>query len=606
MRLLKLRVVILMLLLSVLVTQPGQALTLTDVAKQYVKNAAFFVNEDKLAEAVNCYDRAIAISPHVSLYMSKMSVLNKMEAYGEIIKCCDEALSLAPDAVSVYDMKFYGHFKMGSYDDALKCLNKILELNPKNANTFYNKACVYATLHSKDKAIQNLRKATELDESYKSYALSDPDLDNIKGSREFAILTGINVRINGTPLRLDVVPVVIEGRTLLPVRAVFETLGMRVEWDEASQTVTGTKDNTFIVIRIDQKEASVNGETKTLDVPAAIIDGTAMVPVRFISESSGALVDWIEKTESIYISTPGAASQPGEAEIENIFEMLDENVDIVFIHGSFSDPYKLKVTDGIALFVAENKEALVKFQSLDDGSKKKYLNSRIQDNWEELTGCEAAHARFIFKDYCYTLMDTSYKAVAEDLSIINFKNGMETNVVIQDRENDLYYYYYKKPLANTYYFVFNGTVPAKMKYLTTWETSKDSNNKVYFFIKDNDSLFRPVISVDAYTITAEEQNLKPDEFIESTKDVLSIVVTDLKMEEFVCVSQNSEFTKYEYAYTGQHGIYTYKCKGTTFIRGDLCVDIYMVSINYEFGKYEPIFDAMAGSFEFIKPAVQQQ
>jgi hypothetical protein len=87
-----------------------------------------------------------------------------------------------------------------------------------------------------------------------------------------------------------------------PLRAIFEALGVQVNWDDVKQTVTATKGSTTIIVKIGSTQATVNGETKNLDVPAQSINDRTMVPVRFISESLGARVNWAENSQTVTIN----------------------------------------------------------------------------------------------------------------------------------------------------------------------------------------------------------------------------------------------------------------------------------------------------------------
>ena len=102
----------------------------------------------------------------------------------------------------------------------------------------------------------------------------------------------INVYVDGNELNTDVPAQAIEGRTLVPVAPIFQALGASVNWDGATQTVTGQKGNTIISLQIGSNTAYVNGEPILLDVPAQAINGRTMVPVAFIAQSLGANVAW--------------------------------------------------------------------------------------------------------------------------------------------------------------------------------------------------------------------------------------------------------------------------------------------------------------------------
>lgn len=111
------------------------------------------------------------------------------------------------------------------------------------------------------------------------------------------------VTVNGQQLNFKVAPVVVQGRTLVPLRAIFESLGVTVSWDDASRTVTATKNGVVITLPVGKTEATKNGQPVTLDVPATIVDGSTMVPVRFVSESLGASVDWNATTRTVTINS---------------------------------------------------------------------------------------------------------------------------------------------------------------------------------------------------------------------------------------------------------------------------------------------------------------
>lgn len=96
------------------------------------------------------------------------------------------------------------------------------------------------------------------------------------------------VRINGEPVEFeDQQPIIKDDRTLIPFRGVLEKMGAKVEWDQKAQTVTSMKDNQKVVLKIQDKNANVNGKTVVLDVPAQIVKDRTMVPARFLAENFG-------------------------------------------------------------------------------------------------------------------------------------------------------------------------------------------------------------------------------------------------------------------------------------------------------------------------------
>ncbi|MBP1933495.1 copper amine oxidase N-terminal domain-containing protein [Ammoniphilus resinae] len=87
-------------------------------------------------------------------------------------------------------------------------------------------------------------------------------------------------------------PVNENGRFLVPLRELFEMLGVSVEWDEKTRTISAVKETRTIKFTIGMQQAFVNGQVKSLDVPGKIIKGKTMVPLRFISEALGEKVNY--------------------------------------------------------------------------------------------------------------------------------------------------------------------------------------------------------------------------------------------------------------------------------------------------------------------------
>ena len=111
------------------------------------------------------------------------------------------------------------------------------------------------------------------------------------------------VVLDGSPLSFDVAPRIIDGRVLVPFRVIVEALGAEVGWNESTQTVSATRGGTVITMPIGSTTPTVNGQIVAIDVPATIIDGRTLIPVRFISESLGVDVDWNGATQTVSIST---------------------------------------------------------------------------------------------------------------------------------------------------------------------------------------------------------------------------------------------------------------------------------------------------------------
>lgn len=113
----------------------------------------------------------------------------------------------------------------------------------------------------------------------------------------------ITVKVNNKNVSFDQPPVLENGRTLVPLRAIFEALGAKVDWDQNTQTVTASKGDINISLQIGSANMNVNGENKVLDVPAKIAGGRTLVPVRAISEAFGCDVNWDGATKTVIINS---------------------------------------------------------------------------------------------------------------------------------------------------------------------------------------------------------------------------------------------------------------------------------------------------------------
>ncbi|MFJ7182757.1 stalk domain-containing protein [Lysinibacillus xylanilyticus] len=113
----------------------------------------------------------------------------------------------------------------------------------------------------------------------------------------------ITIYVDGVQLKTDQPPVMVQGRVMLPLRAIFEALDASVDWDRKKQTVTATKGDTTVVLKIKSRVAIINNQTVTLDVPAQILGGRTMVPVRFVSEALGQDVDWNSRSQIVTINS---------------------------------------------------------------------------------------------------------------------------------------------------------------------------------------------------------------------------------------------------------------------------------------------------------------
>jgi N-acetylmuramoyl-L-alanine amidase len=114
---------------------------------------------------------------------------------------------------------------------------------------------------------------------------------------------------------------------LVPVRVISEELGYKVGWEHLTKTITISNKKQKIILTVEKKEALVNNKEVKLEVPAKIVNGTTIVPLRFVGESMGLEVGWDNKTKTVYLTTPKDSASPGDKPDERSVQdlVLQEN-----------------------------------------------------------------------------------------------------------------------------------------------------------------------------------------------------------------------------------------------------------------------------------------
>jgi beta-lactamase superfamily II metal-dependent hydrolase len=115
----------------------------------------------------------------------------------------------------------------------------------------------------------------------------------------------ISVIIDGQQQSFDPAPTIVNGRTLVPMRAFFEALGADVEWEDETRTAIGKRGDIEVRIPIDSMNPTVNGVTNPIDVAARIIESRTFIPARFVSEALGDDVGWDPETRTVIVTSKG-------------------------------------------------------------------------------------------------------------------------------------------------------------------------------------------------------------------------------------------------------------------------------------------------------------
>ncbi|WP_018922045.1 stalk domain-containing protein [Salsuginibacillus kocurii] len=129
----------------------------------------------------------------------------------------------------------------------------------------------------------------------------------------------LQVTIDGEEQAFEQNVIIENGRALLPMRALFEAIDAEVYWDQAQQEVSASMGEYSLVLPINRTEAFVNGQVKQLDTAVKLVNGRTFVPLRFVSQSIGAEVNYEGDTQQIHITTePKVKGEPPAEQLPSI------------------------------------------------------------------------------------------------------------------------------------------------------------------------------------------------------------------------------------------------------------------------------------------------
>lgn len=161
------------------------------------------------------------------------------------------------------------------------------------------------------------------------FSLASCAAEEAKTENDTTILLKIGsptMTVNGTEMPIDeqgTVPVIVNDRTLLPVRAVVEQMGGTVGWNGETEEVTLTYGKDEIKLTIDSTVALLNGEKQILDVAPTVMNDRTMLPIRFVAESFKFYVEWNESEQSVTITK--AKNQEQEPETPDAGKLPEES-----------------------------------------------------------------------------------------------------------------------------------------------------------------------------------------------------------------------------------------------------------------------------------------
>lgn len=292
----------------------------------------------------------------------------------------------------------------------------------------------------------------------------------------------VTVILDDKKVNFDVPPLLIEDRTMVPARAVFEKAGADVFWNEKKRQVIVENDTYSVILTIDSNVGKVNGKSYTMDVPAKIVTDEAgvartLIPLRFISERMGYTVLWDSAEYTAFVYTDkyeGEIPQEKTYSITKIKNYISNDDDIVEIYAE-STEFEPKI------FVLTSPTRLV----LDFSD----LKLGIPD------GATAKSGRTL-KNVRYAYQPDGYSRVVIDLDILpEYRITKDDNV-------------YKLILSGSTYKNINyyntGGYKIEFKEGTLTKKSFDDKKFVYIFTSTSNNLGEGVInSNDTYIKNVE-------------------------------------------------------------------------------------------------------
>jgi hypothetical protein len=187
--------------------------------------------------------------------------------------------------------------------------NEFIDVNVRSNTTYYYSIRqVISEARPLDGIRENLSPATDKIRITTGTVIGDTLTPPSAGAQRQFILMTLNdptMNINGVKQEIDpgrgTTPILLNNRTLVPIRAIVEGMGGTVGWQASNGEITLDRGSIKVVMWVDRLNINVNGVTSTIDVPPTIINERTMVPIRFAAENLDAAVDWLNSTRQIVI-----------------------------------------------------------------------------------------------------------------------------------------------------------------------------------------------------------------------------------------------------------------------------------------------------------------
>lgn len=165
----------------------------------------------------------------------------------------------------------------------------LADLNKRISEQEALKISLQTQIQEKRIAIRDFLRKLYSDDEWNTANSLQTTLNQIPGMKALPLNS---ILVTGKEVKFDTPPVISSGRTLIPVRAIASSLGATVLWNEQEQKITIQKGSTVLEFEIGDDSMKLNGNSVKLEVPAQIINGRTVIPLRAMVEGLGLSIDW--------------------------------------------------------------------------------------------------------------------------------------------------------------------------------------------------------------------------------------------------------------------------------------------------------------------------
>lgn len=185
--------------------------------------------------------------------------------------------------------------------------SEYVDVNIDSNKDYYYNMCSVLAETSFDPKTGTLTSEKLSEASNEVYIHTPEVVTQIEKKRNFILMQigKDTMQINEKALEIDpgrsTTPAILNGRALVPIRAIIEAMGGTVGWEDATQKITLEANGHKVEMQLGEMEINADGNKLGIDVAPTTLNGRTMLPVRFVAENIGCEIEWIGSTQQIVI-----------------------------------------------------------------------------------------------------------------------------------------------------------------------------------------------------------------------------------------------------------------------------------------------------------------